>query len=163
MPKRIFIAFAIIVCIASCKSKDAFNYSQDFVKKEKSLLPDITKTEENVKRYMDKEQYDSIAIAGEKMVELINSKIKEVRNEPAPDAKEAENFKEACVRYFEFIKSMYIGYENYGKASTKEQRETAMTNLVDITIKKKDAINAIQLAQQKYADANGFRLESFKK
>lgn len=163
MLKRIIIAAIVIISIASCKSKGAFNYSQDFVKKENSLLPDITRTEDNVKRYMDKEQYDSIAIAGEKMEELVSSKIKEVRTTPAPDAKEAENFKEACIRYFEFIKSMYTGYKDFGKATTKEQREAEMDKLVDITKKRNDAINAIQQAQQKYADANGFRLERMKK
>lgn len=160
---RIIIAFIIFISITSCKSNNAFNYSEDFVKKEKSLLPDITKTEANVKRYMDNEQYDSIAIAGEKMEDLINNKIKEVRTTPAPDAKEAENFKESCVRYFEFMKSIYTGYKEFGKATTKEQREAEMNKLAEITNKKRDAINAIQQAQLKYAEANGFRLEGLKK
>lgn len=162
MLNKIIVTAFVIVSIASCKGKDAFNYSQDFVKKEKSLIPAITETEQNVKRYMDKEQYDSIAIAGEKMEELVNAKIKEVRDNPAPSVKEGENFKEACVRYFEFIKSMYSGYKNYGKATTKEQRNAEMEKLLEITNKKKDAITAIQQAQQKYADANGFRLENNK-
>lgn len=163
MLTRIIIFTCIIISIASCKGKNAFNYSQDFVKKEKSLLPAINETEEKVERYIEKEQYDSIAIAGQKMEDLVSSKIKEVRAEPVPDVKEGENFKEACVRYFEFIKSMYAGYKNYGKATTKEQRNAEMEKLIEITNKKKDAINAIQQAQKKYADANGFRLESTNK
>ena len=49
MLKKIFFAVLFLTAFAACKSKSAFDYSQDFVKKEKSLLPDITATEEDRK------------------------------------------------------------------------------------------------------------------
>lgn len=160
MLKKISFAVILLVCLAGCKSKSAFNYSQEFVKKERSLLPDINTTETNVERYIGAEQYDSIAIAGERMEKLVDAKLKEVKDEPAPDAKEAESFKEACIRYFAYIKSMYTGYKNYGAAKTPEDRDIEMKKLQEIVAGKTAAIEDMQRVQKKYADANGFKLES---
>ncbi len=160
MLKKISFAVILLVCLAGCKSKSAFNYSQNFVKKEQSLLPDITTTENNVERYMAAEQYDSIAVAGEKMEKLVDAKLKEIKDEAAPNAKEADNFKEACIRYFSYIKSMYTGYKNYGSAKTAEARADEMKKLQDIVAGKTGAIEDMQKVQKKYADANGFQLES---
>lgn len=160
MLKKIIIASLIMVSFASCKSrKQAFDYSQDFVKKEMSLMEDITTTENKVERFFSAAQYDSIAIAGEKMEQLVEVKIQELKNAPAPDVKEGENFKEACLKYFRFIKSMYTGYKNFGSAATEEQREAEKTKIIELTGKRQDAMNDIKAAQKKYADANGFKLE----
>ncbi len=160
MIKKILLGLVIVAGLASCKSKDAFNYSESFVKKEKSLLPDITRTEDDVKRFLAAEQYDSIAVAGERMEKIVDAKLKEVKDEPAPNVKEGDNFKEAGIKYFQFIKSMYTGYKDYGNAKTPEDRDAEMSKLRDIVEKKTKAIEDMQDAQRKFADANGFKLES---
>jgi len=160
MLKKSALAFMLLLSLAGCKSKDAFNYSQDFVKKERALIPEITSTESKVKLFLAAEQYDSIAAAGERMESLVNATLKSVKDAPAPDAKEGENFKEAVVSYFAFIKSMYTLYKDFGNAKTPEAREAEMEKLRAIVDKKRDAINAIQGAQKKYADANNFKLET---
>lgn len=160
MIKKILLGLVIVAGLASCKSKDAFNYSESFVKKEKSLLPDITRTEDDVKRFLAAEQYDSIAIAGERMEKIVDAKLKEVKDEPAPSVKEGDNFKEAGIKYFQFIKSMYTGYKDYGNAKTPEDRDAEMSKLRDIVEKKTKAIEDMQAAQRKFADANGFKLEN---
>src|SRR5690349_12304071 len=119
MLKNLTIALVLVISIASCKSKAAFDYSQDFVKKEKSLLPDITSTEDKVSGYVSAGQYDSIAIAGERMEKIVDEKLQEIKKSSVPDVKEGENFKEACIKYFEFIKSMYTNYKEYGRAATE--------------------------------------------
>ena len=160
MFKKITIAAILLISIASCSSKkDAFNYSQDFVKKETSLLNDITSTEDNVRRYIAVEQYDSIAAAGERMEKLVDVKLEEVKKAPAPDVKEGDNFKEACIKYFGFIKSMYTGYKEFGRAATDPEREKARSKIIELADTKQAAITAMQTAQKKFADANGFRLE----
>jgi len=159
MTRKILFAFIITCMIASCNSKSAFNYSQDIVKKEQSLTADITSTEEKVKNFLDKEQFDSIAAAGAKMEKLVDSKLAEIQSQPAPDVKEAPAFKEASIKYFQFIKSMYTGYREFGSATTPEGREEQMTKLRNIVMQKTDAISAMQKAQKKFADANGFKLE----
>ncbi len=160
MLKKLTFAIILMISIASCSSKKAaFDYSENFVKKENSLLNDITSTENKVERYVAAEQYDSIAIAGEKMEQLVETKIQEIKKEPAPDVKEAANFKEACIKYFEFIKSMYTSYKEYGRATDDSEREKAKARVIEIAGSKRSAMTAMQTAQKKFADANGFRLE----
>ncbi|MEO6254096.1 MAG: hypothetical protein ABIO79_12355 [Ferruginibacter sp.] len=159
MLKKITVAAILLISIASCKTKDAFNYSQDFVKKETSLLADITATEDNVTRYVSAEQYDSIAVAGERMEKLVEVKLQEVKKAPAPDVKEGENFKEACIKYFQYIKSMYTGYKEFGLAPTDTERQAVQQRIMELSRNKQAAITAMQTAQKKFADANGFRIE----
>lgn len=159
MLKKLIIVIIVVYGFSGCKSKDVFNYSQDFVKKEQSLLPDITKTENLVRGYMDTKRYDSIAIAGEKMETIVAAKMKEIKDTPAPNAKEADNFKEACLRYFDYVKSIYTGYKNFGLAKTEDERQQKLKEVIELAGKKDDAIKAIQAAQKKYADANNFKLE----
>ena len=160
MLKKLLFAVVLFSGLAGCKSKSAFDYSQNFVKKEQSLLPDINSTEANVKRYAALEQYDSIAVAGERMEKLVDAKLKEIKDEAAPDAKEAENFKEAGIRYFSYIKSMYTSYKNFGSAGSPEARATEMQKLQELVNNKAAAIADMQRVQKKYADANGFKLEN---
>ena len=159
MFKKIFFAAIFLVSLAACKSKSAFNYSQDFVKKERNLSPDMASTEEKVKGYVAKDEFDSIGYAGELMEKLVDVKLKEIKDQAAPDAKEGENFKEAGIKYFSYIKSIYTAYKDYGYAKTPEAKEEEMTKLRAIVDKKADAIEEMQKAQKKYADANGFKLE----
>ncbi len=159
MFKKLIFAVLLISILAGCKSKDAFNYSESFVKKEQSLAPEIARTEANVKRYFEYQQYDSIAVAGEKMESQVDAKLKEIINEKAPNVKEADNFKLAGIKYFEFYKSIYTVYKEYGKATTEEGRSELMAKLLDIVKKRPEAIADVKAAQQKFADANGFRIK----
>ena len=159
MLKKLSFAILILATLASCKSKSAFKYSQNFVQKERSLNTDIESTEDKVGRYAKLEQFDSIAAAGERMEKLVDEKLKEVKDEPAPDVKEGANFKAAAIKYFEFIKSMYTAYKAYGNAKTPEEREEKLTNIRTIVDQKPAVIADIQTAQKKYADANGFKIE----
>jgi len=164
MLKKLIFGALVLAGLASCGSKKtAFNYSENFVKKEQALLPHITSTENSVERFVGAGQYDSIAVAGEKMEGLVDEALQEVKKAPAPDVKEGENFKEACLKYFAFIKSMYTGYKDFGKAATQADREVVKTRLLEIINGKADAMSAIQTAQKKFADANGFKLEAGKK
>jgi len=159
MLKKLTVAALLLISIASCKSKAAFNYSEDFVKKEKSLMGDITSTEDKVKRYVEAEQFDSIAIAGEKMEKLVDDKIQEIKKDPVPDVKDGGDFKEACLKYFGFIKNMYTNYKEFGLAPTADERQVVMNKIVELANGKQAAMDAMQTAQKKFADANGFKIE----
>lgn len=160
MIKRILFVLIVAVSLVSCKSKSAFNYSQDIVKKEKSLMNDINSTEANVEKFIAAEQYDSIAAAGARMEKLVDAKLTEIKDQPAPDVKEGEAFKDASVKYFSFIKSMYSGYRTFGSVSTPEEREKQMDKLRELVSKKTQVISDMQAAQKKFANANGFKLEN---
>ncbi|HEX2684766.1 MAG TPA: hypothetical protein VHL77_12565 [Ferruginibacter sp.] len=160
MFKKLMIAAVLLVAFSSCKTKTAFNYSEDFVKKESSLLPDINSTEDNVMRYAAAQQYDSIAIAGERMEKLVDVKLQEITKTPAPDVKDGQNFKDACIKYFGYIKSLYTGYKEYGLADTDEARKEAGKKISELSAGKQEVINEMQTAQKKFADANGFKLKN---
>jgi hypothetical protein len=160
MLKQLTFALIITASLVSCKSKSAFNYSQSFVQKERSLNNDIETTEAKVEKYVTLEQFDSIGAAGERMEKLVDTKIKEIEDEAAPDVKEGANFKKAGLEYFQFIKSLYTGYREYGYAKTPEERDEKLMKIKELVDKKKIAIADIQRAQQKYADANGFTVEN---
>ena len=159
MLKKLSFALLLLVCLAGCKSKTALNYNQDFVKKETALGPDIESTDTKVSGYIVSEQWDSIAIAGERMEKLVDAVVKEIKDKPAPDVKEGQNFKDAGIRYFEYMKSMYTLYKAYGQESTPEGRAAQLERLREFIGNKKLEINHIQEAQKKFADANGFRIE----
>lgn len=161
MLKQFFAVIMVAALLTACGSKKAaFQFSEDIVKKERSLISDIEKTEDAVERYNTAEQFDSIVIVSEKMEKLIDEKVKEIRALKTPKAKGAEEFKTAAIRYFEFMKSLYTGYKNYGKAPSAEEREKVITDVMDIVNKKDDAVKDMQTAQKKYADDNGFKVEN---
>ena len=159
MLKKLSFAVLILACLAGCKGKAAFNYNQDFVKKESALEPDISSTESKVSEYMAAEQWDSIAVAGEKMEKLICDLVKDIKDKPAPDVTEGQNFKDAGIRYFEFMKSMYTVYKDYGHESTQEGRDSQLQRLKDLAGNKEVDIKHIQDAQQRFAEENGFKIE----
>jgi hypothetical protein len=160
MLKKILLAVMLLISLAACQSKSAFNYSENFVKKEQSLIPDINITENKIAKFIALQQYDSIAVAGEKMEKLVDARLQEIVDEPAPDVKEGENFKKAGIIYFKFLKNVYTTYKDYGNAKTPDARDKEMSKLQDIIVKKSAVIQDMTQAQKKYADANGFRIEA---
>ncbi|MFZ1264072.1 MAG: hypothetical protein WAT34_11250 [Chitinophagaceae bacterium] len=159
MFKKLLLIALLFTGLVACKSKGAFNYSQTIVAKEKSLEPEIRATEKNVEKYLTAAQYDSVAIAGEKMEKLVQQKIDEINALSVPKAKETENFKAATIRYFNFIKSMYAGYKNLGKAATEEDRQQVIADLQKLVSEKQAIVDEMQKAQKKFADANGFKVQ----
>jgi hypothetical protein len=159
MIKRIIIALLIICVLASCKRREALKYNQEFVNAEKSLTDDIKSTEEKVGQFAKEMQYDSIAVAGEKMESKIAKVIGEFKTKPAPDAEQGEKFKVDAIKYFEYIKSVYTTYKELGKATTEEARGIIMGDLQTQVGNMKDVLTKIQTSQQEYAKANGFKLE----
>lgn len=161
MLKKLIIIAALPVCFVACSSraKSAVNYNNEIIAKENSLQPDVEATENNVGKYFNAGQYDSIAIAGEHMEGIVQKKIDEINTMPAPDAKNIGSFKAAVIEYFKFIKSLYTDYKEYGRADTEEKRAQVALDIQKIVNRKQEALNDLQSAQRKFADANGFRLE----
>jgi hypothetical protein len=156
---KILIATVLIVSLAACKSKSAFNYNQKLVKIEQSLTPDVEKAEADVAAFNANAQYDSIAKVGERMEKLIDTRIKELEDESSPDVKEGESFKRAYIQYFKYMKSAYTGYRDYGNAKTDEDRESALSRIKDIVATKDAVVADLRKGQMKYAEANGFKVQ----
>jgi len=160
MIKKIFFAAVIISFFASCNSQSAFKYSESIVKKEQALTGDITTTEDKIEGFIKEDKYDSVTAAADRMEKLVDKTLTEIKNEPAPDVKESGAFKEASIKYFSFIKSLYTGYKEMGKAPTPEARNEEIIKLQKLVSQKTDIINEMQRVQKKFAEANGFKLEN---
>lgn len=161
MRKNFFLAVLIAAGLTACKSnnKAAFNYSQDIVAKERSLSSDITETETDVKRFFGSGEYDSVAAASARMEKKVQQKIDEISAMKVPDAKEADSFRDAALKYFKYIKGIYTAYRAVGEATTDEDRQKKVEEMQEEAGKKQDVIDDMQRAQKKYAEANGFKVE----
>jgi hypothetical protein len=147
------------ILLVSCKTKSALNYNQEIIKLESSLVPAIEKTEKEVTRYFETENYDSAAAVSQRMETLVDDKLKEVEALKAPDVKEASTLKQAAIRYFAYMKSIYTAYNSFAKATSEESREAEREKLLKVVDEKNDALREIQNAQQKFASANGFKIQ----
>ena len=158
MSLRIILAGLFLsVCLSACQRGSAYSYSETIVNKERSLTPLVVETETKAEKFMTSENYDSLVVVSKKMEDAVQQRIDEIRKLPAPDVKEGENFKAASLRYFEYFKSIYTSYKAYGQAS-EQDRSAARENMIALVDKKQKAIDDMQAAQKKFADANGFRL-----
>ena len=159
MKYTFIIAAMLLVTLASCNSKKALKYSQTIVKLERSLMSDIELTETKVEQYANEQNYDSIVAVSDRMEKIIDRKLQEVTTMQAPKVKEAENFKQASIRYFSYLKSIYTSYKKFGLAQSDEDRQRELQNLQNLVGGKTVAVTEMQTAQKKFADANGFKVE----
>ena len=152
----------LMTVLFSCKSKTAFDYSQQIVKMETELAADIAMADKKVRKFLDAEQNDSAMIITQQMEDMADKKLKEIQNLDAPNVEEGENFKKEAVRYFSYIKAIYTSYNRLTKAATEEAKEMERSKLLKIGKEKEGATRALQVAQQKFAAANNFRVEKVK-
>ena len=158
--KKIILLIVIAIFLNSCNSGSALKFSDTIVKKEKSLEPEIVKTEDQVKNFIAAGQFDSMAVVSEKMESLVNVRLNEIRELKAPAVKYAEEFKKDAVDYFAYMKSVYTSYVKYARAETDEMRNQELLNLQEVVNKKNDVLQNMRQSQKKFADANGFKIEN---
>lgn len=159
MFKHLILLVVLFTGLVACKSKSAYNYSQNLVAQEKSLSLIVNPADEKIGQYVAAAKFDSVAIAGADIESQIQKKIDEINAMPLPKAKEVDNFKAAMLRYFAFIKSLFTGYKNYGLAKTDEERQQIAIEQQKLVEERPSVINEIQKVQKKYAEANGFKVE----
>jgi hypothetical protein len=159
MIKNIIITFVILTFFPACNSNNAYTYSEEFVASENSLIPNIEITETKVETFIENEQFDSVAVASEKMENQIDSIIGEIKIKPAPNGKLGEKFKVDVLKYFEYFKSIYASYKNYGNAKTDKNRIEEAVKMQTIISTKDAVVKKIQQSQREFAEANGFKLQ----
>ncbi len=162
---KILAALLVILMtvLFSCKSKTAFDYSQQIVKMETELAADIAMADKKVSKFLAAEQNDSAMIITQQMEDMADKKLKEIQNLDAPNVEEGENFKKEAVRYFSYIKAIYTSYNRLTMATTDEAKEMERSKLLKIGNEKDEATKALQVAQQKFATANNFKIKKTKK
>lgn len=160
MRLNLFVVVIILAVAISCGSKKtAFEYSEKLVSMEKSLVPDITETENKVGQFFTNGEYDSARIVSQRMEDKISSKMKEIEDSAPPAVEEAENFKKAFLKYFSYMRSVYTSYTKYSVQTNDEDRATVWEEMMKIINGRQDAIDEMQRMQTKFAKANGFKLD----
>lgn len=159
MLKKLLIPVFALSLLVSCKSKNAFQYNQDIVQMENSLVPDITTTESKIEGFVNQGLFDSVGVAGEKMEEKVEAEIKKIKDKPAPDVNGGQEFKKVSIDYFEYLKSIYTSYKKYGFAASEAAREAELQHLLEIVNNKQAFMKKMNDAQVKFAEANGFKME----
>jgi hypothetical protein len=162
MKLSIIVALLLLVTVTGCKNKSAFNYSEKIVKLERDMGPEIEKADERMAKYLESQTYDSVINISTRMERLVDSKLEVIRTTEPPSVGQADNFKQASIRYFTYFKNMYIAYRNFASQADEEGREKARQHLVDLAGLGETEVKAMQTAQKKYADANNFKIKDGK-
>jgi len=138
------------------------DYNDMIVKEQKSLGVTMDAAEPQLKNYFASYEYDSIASVSGRMEAKIDSIIREIKNRPAPKVKQGENFKKAALNYFDYMKSIYTSYKNYGSQTTPEGRMIQL-QVMSMVVKQEDNMIAdMQQAQKIFAKDNGFKIQPAK-
>lgn len=159
MRLQVALNVLLLTFLFSCKSKTAYEYSQQIVQIEIQLSAAIAIADKKVSKFLQSQQNDSAIMITRQMEELADDKLKEVQRLDAPDVEGGDNFKKAAVRYFSYLKSIYTSFKKFTMATTDEAKEAERRKLVRIVNDKEEATEALQAAQQKFAAANNFRIE----
>ena len=93
------------------------------------------------------------------MEDKVDAELQELKNLAAPAVPEGEDFKKAAINYFEFMKSIYTSYKNFGLQTTEEKRMAERQKILDLARHRENVLAEMQAAQRKYANANGFSLK----
>lgn len=163
MERKIIIAIVTICFLAiGCKSKIAMNYNDMIVEKQKTLGKGMDEAAPLLKNYFASYDYDSIASVSGRMETKIDTIIKDIAKKPAPGVRQGENFKKAALHYFDYMKSIYTSYKNYGLQNSPEGREI-QKQIMSMIINKEDKMIAeMQEAQKIFAKNNGFKIKPSK-
>ena len=163
MKCKTIVAIAVIGSMAAgCKSKLAIDYNDMIVKKQKSLGRGMDAVAPLLKNYFASFQYDSIASVSSRMEAKIDTIIRDIAKKPVPNVKQGDNFKKAALHYFDYMKSIYTSYKNYGLQNSPEGRQIQL-QIMSMIIKNEDKMIAeMQKAQQIFARDNGFKIRPSK-
>jgi len=161
MKCKMIIAMAVIAFWAvGCKSKIAMDYNNMIVEKQKRLGKNMDEAAPLLKNYFASYTYDSIASVSSRMEMTIDTIIKEIAKKPAPQVKQGENFKKAALQYFDYMKSIYTSYKNYGLQNSPEGRQIQLQIMYMIINNEDKMIAQMQKAQKIFAKDNGFKIQA---
>ena len=163
MKCKTIVGIAIICFLGiGCKSKIAMNYNDMIVEKQKGLGKSMDQAAPLLKNYFATFEYDSIAGISSRMEIKIDTIIKEIAKKPAPPVKQGENFKKSALHYFDYMKSIYTSYKNYGLQNSPEGRQIQLQIMTMIINNEDEVIAEMRKAQKIFAKDNGFKIQPSK-
>jgi len=158
--RTIFTIAVICFFAVGCKSKMALDYNNMIVKSQQSLANSMDQTEPQLKNYFANYEYDSIASVSSHMEAKIDSIINHIQKTPVPNVRQGANFKKAALNYFDYMKTIYTSYKNYGNETTPQGRIIGLEVISRVTNEEDKVIADMQQAQRIFAKDNGFKIKS---
>lgn len=157
--KRMYPLLLSAVLFTACNSVSVRKFNDTIIEKENALVPKIEATEESVGKFAEENKFDSVAAVSGRMESIMAETIADIEKLDLPSAEGAEDFKKASVEYFQYLKSIYTAYKKLGLAKTDEERASEVKNVQAIAQKKNMVLLKMQMAQKKFASANGMKIE----
>ena len=157
--RAFFAVIGICFFAMGCKSKIAIDYNNMIAEKQKSLGTAMDEVEPKLKNYFAAFEYDSIVNVSNRMETKIDSILREIEKKPAPKAEQGENFKKAALNYFDYFKTIYVTYKNYGLQNTPEDRLNAGKDMAMILSHEDKMIADMLEAQRIFAKDNNFKIK----
>ena len=161
MKRNIFSFLFALVAFASCNQQKALDYNNNLVAKETKLSEKITVAQNNLNSYIEEKKYDSIAAVAERVTKEIDNTISDVIKIPAPNIPEAGNFKNGYIHFYQFIKSIYAGYKDYGTVPDVD-KQNALNKVAETKGKMPQVLSEFQAIQRKFAQANYMKIQTVK-
>ncbi|MFN4316244.1 MAG: hypothetical protein ACK4E0_18300 [Chitinophagaceae bacterium] len=159
MKKSWIWLLALVLVASSCKRKDAFNFSESIVAIDTKLGTEIEKVQPEVERLIKADERDSLIRLSTRMETMVDESLVKLNALKIPSVPEADQFHKESVRYFGHIKGLYTSYRNFAEETTDSTRMAAAVRIQEVEQNLTDVINSMQQAQQKFAKANGFKIE----
>jgi hypothetical protein len=156
--KNFFSVAGICFLAMGCKSKVAMNYNDMIVQEQNNLRNGMDEAEPRLKNYFVTFEYDSIVSVSNRMEAKVDSILQKIEKEPAPKADQGENFKKAVLRYFDYFKTVYASYKNYGLQTTPEGRLSAGQDMTMTLSHEENMIADMLEAQRIFAKDNNFKI-----
>ena len=158
MKFKLFIAIAVI-SLPGCKSNVAVKYNNMIVEHQNNLKAGMDEAEPRLKNYFATFEYDSIVSVSARMEMKIDSIIQKLQTEPMPKAEQGENFKKVVLNYFDYFKTIYSTYKNYGLQTSPEGRMYAAQDMALILSHEDKMIADMLRAQMIFARDNKFKIK----
>lgn len=158
--RTVFTIAVICLFAIGCKSKNALDYNNMIVQNQQSLAKSMEQTEPQLKNYFANYEYDSIASISSRMEAKIDSIIHVIQSKPVPKVKQGENFKKVALNYFDYMKTIYQSYKNYGTETTPEGRMIGLAVISRVTSQEDKMIADMRQAQRVFAKDNGFKIKT---
>jgi len=159
MGVKLTLVIVFIVSLSGCKPNVAVTYNQKVMSLEKDLGPYIDQAISKFNAFHKNKNYDSVVIVSQGMEDIIEEKIKEIQRMNMADAEGGEEFKKSSIKYFAQMKDVFTAYKRMGMQTNEEARERERLQMSEITDEYDSGIKTMRKAQQKFAEANNFKIK----
>lgn len=166
MKQLLILATTCFLFLTACKStkKDAqtpMQFSEKIVNIELEMGEPLAKAEETLRAQADSGKFEEMGKTAEEAEKLIADRIDEIKKMSASDFKGGDEFKQASINYFQYIKSIYTNYKNIGLADNEGVRLAETRKMDTIRANQENVVTLMQAAQDKFATENGFKVETY--